>query len=116
MSRSRRKIAIHGNLKAESDKVDKQLGNRRYRQHVSNELNELKGLQVNDELLNDLEETIDFEEYETIVSDWSFDKDGKHYGTLSKIVIDDEEFERFVHAHPNKQFIKRSVYESIMRK
>lgn len=118
MSKSRRKIAIHGNTKAESDKTDKQLGNRRYRQHVSNNLNSLKGSKVTDEFLIDLEENLDFEEYEALVSDWGFNKDGKTSRTVKLKIIPDELYDMLSETMPNlwTQCIRKSDYDKLMRK
>lgn len=115
MGKSYRKTPIHGMVSLDSEKEDKKLGNRRFRKHVSDNLSELKGLKIDRNNLDELDELINFEEYEAIVSDWDYEKDGKNSDALKKIVIDDEEYDAFEH-NPFKQYIQRSVYESIMRK
>jgi hypothetical protein len=64
MSRSYRKTKIFGMTKAESEKKDKRLANRRLRKAISN---------------MDLLETEIVPTIEDVSNVWSFDKDGRQY-------------------------------------
>lgn len=118
MARSYKKNAIHGITTAESNKIDKQLGNRKHRKHVSDELQDLTGLNVETAL--DIAEELTIEEYETHANDWSYDKDGINVQTMKKKIVSDEEYEQLMIDNDDSNIFKRvisqSEYNKLLRK
>lgn len=118
MARSYKKNAIHGITTADSNKVDKQLGNRKHRKHISDELQDLNGLDIDTALT--LAEELTLEEYETHANDWSYDKDGVNANAMKKKVVSDEEYAALLldnyDGNIYKDVISNSEYQRLLRK